>query len=159
MIYLYNRLINELGPECKNVKGELVKLLRDETEDVLGALIPSLAEILMHFEAYNILSREAVTMLCFDLYRALVKCHLELFSGHIWRMQEQYLAQLECLPFCLPSDFIYQHFVPFILNDSIDGVSNADEFVVVYHFACHLLLESETCTDSSDQDPSRVFAV
>ncbi|XP_019864852.1 serine/threonine-protein phosphatase 4 regulatory subunit 4 isoform X2 [Aethina tumida] len=114
-------VIKILGPECKNVKGELVKLLRDETEDVLGALIPSLAEILMHFEAYNILSREAVTMLCFDLYRALVKCHLELFSGHIWRMQEQYLAQLECLPFCLPSDFIYQHFVPFILNDSIDG--------------------------------------
>jgi len=33
-----------------------------------------------------------------------------------WRLHAMILGQLECLPHCLPSDFIHSHFIPVIFN-------------------------------------------
>lgn len=121
---------------------DFTKLLRDEDEEVLQALIPSVAGVLELFTYHNILQRgwfyflfnlvsflrnlthiEIPVQATLDIGRAMLKCQNEAFKTNNWRMKECLLMQWEYLPHCFPSDFIHQHFSPVVLNAAVDGVS------------------------------------
>ncbi|KAJ4443074.1 hypothetical protein ANN_04724 [Periplaneta americana] len=51
-----------------------------------------------------------------DVGRALLKCETEISMTTNWRLHAMILGQLECLPHCMPSDFIHSHFIPVIFN-------------------------------------------
>ncbi|XP_044272773.1 serine/threonine-protein phosphatase 4 regulatory subunit 4-like isoform X3 [Tribolium madens] len=105
-----------LGPQCKIIKDDLIKLLRDDAEEVLQLLVPHVGPTLELLCANGVLSRESNTPACLEIARALLKCQNELAKSYNWRIKSNFLQQLERLPFCMTSDFIHQHFSPVILN-------------------------------------------
>lgn len=54
--------------------------------------------------------------------KALLKCENEIFNTNNWRLSKLMLEQLEILPKCFPSDYIYTYFVPVILNRALNAV-------------------------------------
>ncbi|EEZ99847.2 hypothetical protein TcasGA2_TC002629 [Tribolium castaneum] len=105
-----------LGPQCKIIKDDLIKLLRDDAEEVLQQLVPHVGPTLELLCANGVLSREANTPACLEIARGLLKCQNELAKSYNWRIKSNFLQQLERLPFCMTSDFIHQHFSPVILS-------------------------------------------
>ncbi|PSN42305.1 hypothetical protein C0J52_11141 [Blattella germanica] len=61
----------------------------------------------------------------FDIGRALLKCEAEISITNNWRLHAMMLGQLECLPHCMPSDFIHSHFVPVVFNRIHTAVLNS----------------------------------
>ncbi|RZC35879.1 serine/threonine-protein phosphatase 4 regulatory subunit 4-like, partial [Asbolus verrucosus] len=105
-----------LGPQCKIIKDDVVKLLRDDAEEVLQMLVPHVGMTLELFCANGVLSRETTLPPSLEIARALLKCQIELSKSFNWRIKTNFLQQMERLPNCLPSDFIHQHFSPVVLN-------------------------------------------
>ncbi|KAJ8938537.1 hypothetical protein NQ318_016907 [Aromia moschata] len=114
-----------LGNENKYIISDLIKLLRDDAEEVLDSLVPNIGVTLELLCTSGVLSRENATQCNLEISRALLKCQAELFKYHNWRRKLAFLQQLEHLPNCMPSDFIHQHFTSVILKLTIDGVSRA----------------------------------
>ncbi|ENN76692.1 hypothetical protein YQE_06757, partial [Dendroctonus ponderosae] len=117
----FSDIVRILGPSNKIVVIDFTKLLRDEDEEVLQALIPNVANIMELFTATNVLQREIPVQATLDIGRAMLKCQNEAFRTNNWRMKECLLMQWERLPNCFPSDFIHQHFSPVVLNATIYG--------------------------------------
>ncbi|XP_045463136.1 serine/threonine-protein phosphatase 4 regulatory subunit 4-like isoform X2 [Harmonia axyridis] len=109
-----HEVVGILGIQCRIIKPDIVRLLRDDAEDVLHMVVPKLGITMETLCNYGLLSRETSTQTSLEIGRAILKCHMELSKGVNWRMQTDLLAQLEHLPNCLPSDFIHQHFTPVI---------------------------------------------
>lgn len=105
------------------IKQDIVRLLRDDSEDVLEMLVPRLGATLDLFCANSVLSRELANQTTLEITRAILKCHTELQKGYNWRIKSFFLEQLEFLPNCMPSDFIHQHFSPVILSCVMETVS------------------------------------
>ena len=57
-----------------------------------------------------------------DLGRALLKCEAEIAATNNWRLSASMLEQMEILPKCFPSDFIYTYFVPVALTRALKSV-------------------------------------
>lgn len=100
-----------------------MKLLRDEAEEVLDALVTNIATTLELLTETGILCVENVTQNTIEIARALLKCQVEIFKYHNWRRKTNFLQQLECLPMCMPNDFIHQHFTQVVAALSLDAVS------------------------------------
>ncbi|KAL3285403.1 hypothetical protein HHI36_019507 [Cryptolaemus montrouzieri] len=109
-----HEVVGILGIQCRIIKPDIVRLLRDDAEDVLHMVVPKLGVTMEVLSNYGLLSRETSTQTSLEIGRAILKCHMELSKGVNWRIQTDLLAQLEHLPNCLPSDFIHQHFTPVI---------------------------------------------
>ncbi|XP_044766933.1 serine/threonine-protein phosphatase 4 regulatory subunit 4-like isoform X2 [Coccinella septempunctata] len=109
-----HEVVGILGIQCRIIKPDIVRLLRDDAEDVLYMVVPKLGVTMETLCNYGLLSRETSTQTSLEIGRAILKCHMELSKGVNWRIQTDLLAQLEHLPNCLPSDFIHQHFTPVI---------------------------------------------
>ncbi|KAK9891382.1 hypothetical protein WA026_014624 [Henosepilachna vigintioctopunctata] len=109
-----HEIVGILGVQCRMIKSDIVRLLRDDADDVLYMVIPKLGITLETLANYGLLSKEASTQTSLEIGRAVLKCHMELSKGVNWRMQTDLLSQLEHLPNCFPSDFIHQHFTPII---------------------------------------------
>ncbi|XP_066151407.1 serine/threonine-protein phosphatase 4 regulatory subunit 4-like [Euwallacea fornicatus] len=114
-------MVRILGPTNEIMVLDFTKLLRDEDEDVLQALVPNISHILELFSNSNVLQREVAVQATLDIGQAMLKCQSEVFRTNNWRMKESLLMQWECLPNCFPSDFIHQHFSPVVLTAAIHG--------------------------------------
>lgn len=79
-----------------------------------------------------------------DIGQALLRCEAVISMTTNWRLHTVILGQLECLPLCMPSDFIYSHFVPVIFNRIYVAVS--DKMAVCslncQHFDSHAIFHS-----------------
>ncbi|CAH1113299.1 unnamed protein product [Psylliodes chrysocephalus] len=105
-----------LGPEGKIILPDLLKLIRDDSEEVLDVLVPNIGSTLALLASVGYLSKEQTTQATLDTGRALLKCQSEIFKYYNWRRNKTFLEQLEKLPLCMPPDFIHQHFTPLILK-------------------------------------------
>ncbi|XP_071050484.1 serine/threonine-protein phosphatase 4 regulatory subunit 4-like isoform X2 [Onthophagus taurus] len=109
--------------QCKTLKADIVRLLRDDAEDVLQMLVPTLSNTLQLLAQNGYLSRDRTDQTTMEIGRALLKCQIELSKGYNWRLLVTFLQQMECLPKCIPGDFIHQHFSPMILGTATNGRS------------------------------------
>ncbi|XP_057661531.1 serine/threonine-protein phosphatase 4 regulatory subunit 4-like isoform X2 [Diorhabda carinulata] len=110
-----------LGAESKKILPDLLKLIRDDSEEVLDGLVPNIGTTLVLFTNAGLLSREATSQSTLDIGRALLKCQVEIYSNNNWRRRKAFLQQLENLPTCMPADFIHQHFTPVIMKLTIES--------------------------------------
>ncbi|XP_053596607.1 serine/threonine-protein phosphatase 4 regulatory subunit 4-like isoform X4 [Microplitis demolitor] len=111
-----------LGPKNHLIRNELIKLLKDDHEQVLQGLIPQLSitlELLTQSHALGMEQLESSSVL--ELGKALMKCENEIFNTNNWRLSKLILQQLEILPKCFPSDYIYTYFVPVALNRALNA--------------------------------------
>lgn len=58
-----------------------------------------------------------------EIGKALLKCEAEVAGTHNWRLASLMHAQLEVLPKCFPSDFIYSYFVPMAFSRILHAVN------------------------------------
>lgn len=100
----------------------MVRLLRDDAEEVLQMLVPHIGLTLESFCIFGTLSKESASHATLEVGRALLKCQVELAKGTNWRLLTHFLHQMEHLPNCMPADFIHQHFTPNIMNIAVAGV-------------------------------------
>lgn len=116
-----HEIVQTLKAQSKNLRTDIVRLLRDDAEEVLQALVPGLGKTLVSLQTYGILSREKQDMCTVDVGRAMFKCHMELTKGYNWRLLCLLLEQMEQVPLCMPSDFIHQQFTPSVIGNAING--------------------------------------
>ncbi|GJQ83912.1 hypothetical protein Trydic_g19850 [Trypoxylus dichotomus] len=110
-----------LGAQNRMLKADFVRLLRDDAEDVLQMLVPNLKSTLSLLAQFGFLSKDRTDQTTMEISRAVLKCQIELAKGYNWRLLATFIEQLECLPLCMPSDFIHQHFTPIILGNAANG--------------------------------------
>ncbi|KAG7202029.1 hypothetical protein KM043_004713 [Ampulex compressa] len=101
-----------LGPKCGRLKGDVIKLLKDDSEEVLQGLVPRIGLTLDCLTESQTIGVDRVDSTLMEIGRALLKCEAEIAAGNNWRLASLMHAQLEILPKCFPSDFIYSYFVP-----------------------------------------------
>lgn len=110
-------IIKLLGAKNILIKNDLIKLIKDDNEEVLAGLVPYIGKILqLYFPTPTI-----QTTIVMDFGRALIKCENELFNTKNWRLNELYYQQLEILPKCFSSDYIYTYFIPIIFDRSLNA--------------------------------------
>ncbi|XP_039285286.1 serine/threonine-protein phosphatase 4 regulatory subunit 4 [Nilaparvata lugens] len=100
-----------LGKSNGFILKEFIKLLNDDSEDVLQALIPNIRKCLESFSESENFSPEVVDDKSIELTRSLFTCESEVLATYNWRLQTEFFKQLEVLMRCLPSSFIYSQFV------------------------------------------------
>nr|XP_012225356.1 PREDICTED: serine/threonine-protein phosphatase 4 regulatory subunit 4-like isoform X4 [Linepithema humile] len=101
-----------LGPKCARIKENLIKLLKDDSEEVLQGLIPNIGLTLECLIDSQTIGMDKVDSTLMEIGKALLKCEAVIAGTHNWRLASLMHAQLEILPKCFPSDFIYSYFVP-----------------------------------------------
>ncbi|KAF5297424.1 hypothetical protein FQR65_LT01355 [Abscondita terminalis] len=114
-------IVKTFEANSKMLKSDFVRLLQDDSEEVLNAIVPHLGSTLELFSKFDTLSRLNITSATMEVGRALLKCQYELIAGNNWRLSTMFLHQLEHLPNCMPSDFIHQHFTPVLLTCAVEG--------------------------------------
>lgn len=130
-----------LGKDSKLVVSDFVKLLRDESEEVLDALVPNISTTLDCLTSSAALSVDNSSQITIEIARALLKCQVEIFKYHNWRRQKIFLEQIECLPNCMPGDFIHQHFTQVVVALSLEAVSN----FIYFHFLIYIICSLFNC--------------
>lgn len=105
------------------MKSEFVRLLRDDAEEVLENLVPSVGSILILFLTHDTLSLEREDGVSNEIAKALLKCLLHLTKGYNWRLTANLLKQMEILPMIFKSEHINLEFTPQTLNCALRGVS------------------------------------
>nr|CAI5835735.1 unnamed protein product [Callosobruchus analis] len=116
-----HEVLKILDTSCALVVPDIVKLMSDDTEEVLDSLVPHISAILLQLNAAGILTAEDGRQATVDIGRALLKCETGVFKCYNWRRKMAFLQQLECLPVCFSVDFIHQHFTNLVLKLTIDG--------------------------------------
>lgn len=110
------------GPLGKALKPDIVRLFKDDAEEVLQMVVPHVSSILDLFHIHGLISRETTNPATLDICRGLMKCQVEITKGTNWRLLTKLLYQFEYLPNCVPGDFIHQHFTPSLVNLAVAGV-------------------------------------
>ncbi|XP_011335622.1 serine/threonine-protein phosphatase 4 regulatory subunit 4 isoform X4 [Ooceraea biroi] len=101
-----------IGPKNARLKGNLIKLLKDDSEEVLQGLVPHIGLMLESLAESQTIGTDRMDSTLMEIGKALLKCEAEVAGTHNWRLASLMHAQLEILPKCFPSDFIYTYFVP-----------------------------------------------
>ncbi|XP_070167734.1 serine/threonine-protein phosphatase 4 regulatory subunit 4 isoform X2 [Polyergus mexicanus] len=101
-----------LGSKSARIRRNLIKLLKDDSEEVLQGLIPHLGLTLETLAENQTVGTDRVDSSLMEIGKALLKCEAKVASTYNWRLASLMHAQLEILPKCFPSDFIYSYFVP-----------------------------------------------
>ncbi|XP_025990557.1 serine/threonine-protein phosphatase 4 regulatory subunit 4 isoform X4 [Solenopsis invicta] len=101
-----------LGPKSARIKKNLIKLLKDDSEEVLQGLIPHIGLTLECLAESQAIGTDKLDSSLMEIGKALLKCEAVIAGTHNWRLASLIHAQLEILPKCFPSDFIYSYFVP-----------------------------------------------
>ncbi|XP_050464372.1 serine/threonine-protein phosphatase 4 regulatory subunit 4-like isoform X4 [Cataglyphis hispanica] len=101
-----------LGSKSVRIRGNLIKLLKDDSEEVLQGLIPHLGLTLENLAENQTVGTDRVDSTLMEIGKALLKCEAKVAGTYNWRLASLMHAQLEILPKCFPSDFIYSYFVP-----------------------------------------------
>ncbi|XP_076674642.1 serine/threonine-protein phosphatase 4 regulatory subunit 4 isoform X3 [Andrena cerasifolii] len=108
----FHEVAKLLGPKSGRINTDLIKLLKDESEEVLQCLVPHIALTLDCLAESQTIGIDRVDATLMEIGRALLKCESEIASTNNWRLSSLMHSQLEVLPKYFPSDFIYSHFVP-----------------------------------------------
>ncbi|KAK4873132.1 hypothetical protein RN001_015161 [Aquatica leii] len=116
-----HEIIKLYDANSKILKSDFVRLLQDDSEEVLNSLVPHLGTTLELLCEFETLSRLNVNPATLEIGRALLKCQFELTTRNNWRLSTMFLHQFERLPNCMPSDFIHQHFTPILLTCAAKG--------------------------------------
>ncbi|KAG8226391.1 hypothetical protein J437_LFUL011929 [Ladona fulva] len=101
-----------LGPANRILKNELVHLLCDEAQEVLSAVVPNLSAILLLMTKFKNIGPDQMGTSVVEIGRAILKCEDTISRTYNWRLHSSLLSQLECLPHCLPAEYILSHLVP-----------------------------------------------
>ncbi|XP_035725608.1 serine/threonine-protein phosphatase 4 regulatory subunit 4-like isoform X4 [Vespa mandarinia] len=101
-----------LGMKSGRIKADFVKLLKDDPEEVLQKLVPNISSTLESLVESQIIGTDKMDSTLMEIGRALLKCEAEIASTNNWRLASTMHAQLEILPKCFPSDYIFSYFVP-----------------------------------------------
>ncbi|XP_012349045.1 serine/threonine-protein phosphatase 4 regulatory subunit 4 isoform X2 [Apis florea] len=101
-----------LGPKSGRIKTDLIKLLKDNSEEVLQGIVPHIAIILECLVESHVIGIDKMDSIVMEIGRALLKCESEMAGTHNWRLVSLIHSQFEVLPKYFPSDFIYSYFVP-----------------------------------------------
>ncbi|CAL7947776.1 unnamed protein product [Xylocopa violacea] len=101
-----------LGPKNGRIKTDIIKLLKDDSEEVLQGLIPNIGLTLDCLAESQTIGQDRMDSAVMEIGRALLKCESEVAATHNWRLTSLMHSQLEILPKYFPSDFIYSYFVP-----------------------------------------------
>ncbi|XP_076161069.1 serine/threonine-protein phosphatase 4 regulatory subunit 4 isoform X4 [Ptiloglossa arizonensis] len=101
-----------LGPKSGRIKSDLIKLLKDDSEEVLQGLVPHIGLTLDCLAESQTIGVDRMDSTLMEIGRALLKCESEISSTHNWRLAALMHSQLEIIAKYFPSDFIYSYFVP-----------------------------------------------
>ncbi|XP_033325928.1 serine/threonine-protein phosphatase 4 regulatory subunit 4 isoform X2 [Megalopta genalis] len=101
-----------LYPKSGRIKLDLIKLLKDDSEEVLQGLVPHIGTTLDCLAESQTIGVDRVDSTLMEIGRALLKCESEISTTHNWRLASMMHSQLEIIPKYFPSDFIYSYFVP-----------------------------------------------
>ncbi|XP_054008631.1 serine/threonine-protein phosphatase 4 regulatory subunit 4-like isoform X1 [Hylaeus anthracinus] len=101
-----------LGPKNGRIKSDLIKLLKDDSEEVLQGLVPHIGLTLDCLAESQTIGVDRMDSTLTEIGRALLKCEAEISSTHNWRLTALMHSQLEIIAKYFPSDFIYSYFVP-----------------------------------------------
>ncbi|XP_015126876.1 serine/threonine-protein phosphatase 4 regulatory subunit 4 isoform X1 [Diachasma alloeum] len=108
-----------MGAKNGALKNDFIKLVKDDNEQVLQGIVPHIGEILQLFVESQTISKDSIDLPVMEVGRALLKCEGEIFSTNNWRLSSLMFQQLEVLPKCFPSDYIYNYFVPVVVNRAL----------------------------------------
>ncbi|XP_012275461.1 serine/threonine-protein phosphatase 4 regulatory subunit 4 isoform X4 [Orussus abietinus] len=106
------------------IRAVLVRLLKDDSEEVLQGLVPHIAGTLELLVQSHSIGTGQMDSSVVELGRALLKCEAVIATTHNWRLSALMFEQLETLPKCFPSDFIYTYFVPTIVTRALNARPN-----------------------------------
>ncbi|KAL1121949.1 hypothetical protein AAG570_003357 [Ranatra chinensis] len=112
VIYLYTK-------NCAILKPDFLRLLKDESEDVLEGLIPNITECLSHFVRNGVFGHALMDPSTSELVRSLMKCESVIAGTHNWRLHTTLFEQFECLYSVLPSDILFANFVTLLFNRAV----------------------------------------
>ncbi|KZC09718.1 Serine/threonine-protein phosphatase 4 regulatory subunit 4, partial [Dufourea novaeangliae] len=108
----FHEVAKVLGPKSGRIKADLIKLLKDDSEEVLQGLVPHIGLTLDCLAESQTIGVDRVDSTLMEIGRALLKCESEISGTHNWRLASMMHSQLEIIPKYFPSDFIYSYFVP-----------------------------------------------
>uniref|UniRef100_A0A0C9REH0 PPP4R4_0 protein n=1 Tax=Fopius arisanus TaxID=64838 RepID=A0A0C9REH0_9HYME len=108
-----------MGDKNGSIKCDFMKLVKDDNEQVLQGLVPNIGKTLQLFVESQTISKDSIDLPVMEMGRALLKCEGEIFGTNNWRLSSLMFQQLEVLPKCFPSDYIYNYFVPVALNRAL----------------------------------------
>ncbi|XP_044009935.1 serine/threonine-protein phosphatase 4 regulatory subunit 4-like isoform X5 [Aphidius gifuensis] len=110
-------IIKITGTKNNIIKNNILKLLKDDNENVLSGIVPYISKILqLYFPTQTI-----QTVQVMDFGTALLKCENLIFNTKNWRLSTNLFEQLEILPKCFPSDYIYSTFIPMIFDRALNA--------------------------------------
>ncbi|KAK6645033.1 hypothetical protein RUM43_001309 [Polyplax serrata] len=105
-----------LGKNNRVVKNQVMTLLWDSMEEVLMGIVPNLGKTIEHLISSGVLGHEQDGV-SFELGRGLLQCDKTIRDKtHNWRLYTDFITQLESIVKCLPSDYIYSHFVTLMFD-------------------------------------------
>ncbi|XP_046472879.1 serine/threonine-protein phosphatase 4 regulatory subunit 4 isoform X4 [Neodiprion pinetum] len=110
-----------LGSQNGLIKNELIRLLKDDSEEVLQGLVPHLAQTFDLLTQSQTIGTDQTDGAILDVCRAILKCEVEIANTYNWRLSALILNQLEILPRCIPSDLINSHFTPMVFNRALNA--------------------------------------
>ncbi|XP_046747135.1 serine/threonine-protein phosphatase 4 regulatory subunit 4-like isoform X3 [Diprion similis] len=110
-----------LGSQNGLIKNELIRLLKDDSEEVLQGLVPHLAQTFDLLTQSQTIGTDQTEGVVLDVCRAILKCEVEIANTYNWRLSALILNQLEILPRCIPSDLINSHFTPMVFNRALNA--------------------------------------
>uniref|UniRef100_A0ABD2VXY8 Serine/threonine-protein phosphatase 4 regulatory subunit 4 n=1 Tax=Trichogramma kaykai TaxID=54128 RepID=A0ABD2VXY8_9HYME len=109
----FHEVVKILGSKCGLVRNELLRLLKDDREEVLEGLLEHLDESLDTLQQHQLIGSESSEMHTIELGKSLLKCEAELSLSKRWRLSVGLFSQLERIgPKYLSSDFCYSYLVP-----------------------------------------------
>ncbi|XP_063973328.1 serine/threonine-protein phosphatase 4 regulatory subunit 4-like isoform X4 [Diachasmimorpha longicaudata] len=114
-----HEIVRIMGAKNGSIKNDFIKLVKDDNDQVLQGIVPHIGQILQLFVESETISKDNIDLAVMEIGRALLKCEGEIFSTNNWRLSSLMFQQFEVLPKCFPSDYIYNYFVPVVVNRAL----------------------------------------
>ncbi|XP_071835230.1 serine/threonine-protein phosphatase 4 regulatory subunit 4-like isoform X3 [Apostichopus japonicus] len=105
-----------LGSSVHIIQGEFINILRDDSLEVVAALVSHLPETCEAF-IKGFAKNDSKQDNCFsDVIPALLSAESRAAASRNWRLHSDILDKFSCLAKCLTSDQIYHKFVPVVFH-------------------------------------------
>ncbi|XP_074642861.1 serine/threonine-protein phosphatase 4 regulatory subunit 4-like [Tubulanus polymorphus] len=131
----FHEVAKLLGDNVLSVQPDLVTLLKDDSIEVLKGVVPHIPEVSrLLVKAITNATIDCKNILT-DIIPAIINCEAVISSSNNWRLHEELLANLSCLPKIYTSDQIYNKFIPLFCRKL-----HSTRALPVRHAACRTLL-------------------
>ncbi|XP_064600821.1 serine/threonine-protein phosphatase 4 regulatory subunit 4-like [Liolophura sinensis] len=107
-----------LGVNVSVLQPDLMRLLKDESAEVLKGVVahlPQTLELLARAGGPTITESKMNHLA--DIIPALLAAEKVIFSSNNWRLQEELMTNLSCLPKCFTSDAIFSRIIPMVYKN------------------------------------------